>query len=223
VERSVTDPETERILLEGLAELSLPQDLAAPLGRLCELLGAWAARINLTGHRTPAAIAHRLVLDALAFTAALPLSPPRTLADVGSGAGFPGLPMALCWPDCSVTLVESRERRHHFQRAAVRELGLTNVTATRGRIEELPPTPQDLVVAQALSGPGRALEWMRRWARPGGWVALARAFDAPSIQPPADFVEAQIVQYQVPIGGPRRELWIAQLAACGRDPDDCGR
>lgn len=204
------EAEARAILRDGLRELSLPDDLVSPLAALAALLAQWAGRMNLTGHRTPPAIARRLILDALALGESLPVRDPSSLADLGSGAGFPGLPLAIRWPACSVTLVEARERRHHFQRAAVRGLGLVNAEPRRGRIEELEPRAHQVVVAQALARPERAIAWMRPWVAPGGWLVLPRSTGAPPIQSPPDLEPGRTISYRVPAGGPARELWIAR-------------
>ena len=86
------------------------------------------------------------------------------MVDLGSGAGFPGLPIALLHPERTVTLVESRERRHHFQRAAVRELGIANAVLRLGRAEVLFPEPSSLVMAQAMASPQQVVAWMLPWA-----------------------------------------------------------
>lgn len=203
------------VLAAGLAELELAADLAAPLAALATLLAQWAARMNLTGHRTPEAIARRLILDALALGSVLPGAGPgepgpASLADLGSGAGFPGLPLAIRWPRCRVTLVDARERRHHFQRAAVRTLGLVNVGPRRGRIEALEPEPHALVVAQALAQPEQAIAWMLPWVAPGGWLVLPRTADAPELPPAPGLVDAQLRSYRVPLEGPARALWMAR-------------
>lgn len=199
------------LLRTGLSELDLDPALAQPLATLCELLATWAARMNLTGHRTPEAIAQRLVFDALALGAALPLTAaPETLADLGSGAGFPGLPLAIRWPASRVTLVEARERRHHFQRAAIRALGLQNADPRRGRLEDLAPQPHAVVVAQALAQPEQAVRWMLPWVAPGGWIVLPRAAEAPELETPPGLEDAHTIPYCVPFGGPERNLWVAR-------------
>jgi 16S rRNA (guanine527-N7)-methyltransferase len=206
----VSAPQARAILDEGLRELSLPATLAAPLAALADLLAQWAARMNLTGHRTPEAIARRLILDALALGEALPVRDPASLADLGSGAGFPGLPLAVRWPRSAVTLVEARERRHHFQRAAVRTLGLVNAEPRRGRIEELAAKPHEVVVAQALAQPGAAIALMLPWVAPGGWLVLPRTADAEPLESPPELESPRTIPYQVPVGGPSRTLWIAR-------------
>lgn len=209
--REPPDPAALAALEVGLRELDLPPELAGRLAALAGFLAKWAARMNLTGHRTPEAIARRLILDALAFGQALAreLGEPASLADLGSGAGFPGLPLAILWPRCRVTLVEARERRHHFQRAAVRTLGLVNAEPRRGRIETLAPEPHQVVVAQALARPEQAIGLMLPWVAPGGWLVLPLAAGAAPIAPPAPLAHARIAAYQVPAGGPERSLWAA--------------
>jgi len=128
------------LLIEGIDELPLVADsnqLEALL-ELAQLLEQWSKRINLTGHQTAPEIVRKLILDAAALTAQLPEI--ASLADIGSGAGFPGFPVAILRADCRVTLVESRERRHHFQRQVIRQLGLGNVRAELGRAEALEPS-----------------------------------------------------------------------------------
>jgi 16S rRNA (guanine527-N7)-methyltransferase len=164
--------------------------------------------VNLTAHRDADAVVRRLILDALALDRELPRV--SSMVDLGSGAGFPGLPIALLHPEREVMLVESRERRHHFQRAAVRELGIANAVLRLGRAEELPPEPQSLVTAQAMANPRQALAWMLPWTEPGGTLALPLSADQ---EPPGStegVEEISVSHYQVPLGGPRRAVWLAR-------------
>ena len=198
--------ELREVLVRGLAEVGL---VATDLDRwvsLAEVLDRWSQRINLTGHRGALAIARRLLLEAAALNQVLPGA--ATLTDLGSGAGIPGLPLAICRPRSAVYLVESRERRHHFQRAAIRELRLENAVARLGRAEEIDVTATEGVVAQAIAKPERALEWMRRWVAPSGWVALAMVPGAPPQSHP-DLADGSVVAYAAP-GGPARAVWIAR-------------
>jgi 16S rRNA (guanine527-N7)-methyltransferase len=204
-------PSLEALLEAGLRELGLPVEPASVLAELALLVSRWAERINLTAHRSPEAVACRLVMDALALGRTLPVDRPISLADLGSGAGFPGLPLAILWPSCQVTLVESRERRHYFQRTAIRALRLANARAVRGRAESLDATPHQVVVAQAMAEPEQVLGWMRRWVAPDGWLALAQSDPAPAIAAPAGIRPIAPRRYQVPLGGPSRTLWLAQL------------
>lgn len=202
------DPERQ-LIERGLLSLGieLAQSQVQQLLELARLVERWSVRMNLTGHRDLGAILGRLVLESAALCGVLPGC--SSAVDLGSGAGFPGLPIAILRPHCNVTLVESRERRHHFQRTAIRALALENVQALRARIEDR-ATPHELVVAQALANADRALDLMVPWAERGGWIALpGTEARRESLQhPDLEYVESRT--YQSPAGGPRRSVWLAR-------------
>lgn len=213
------DPSTQTeiaissLLSSGLEELEIGTTPAqiAQLTRLVVLLSQWAPRINLTGHRDPVSMATRLVLDAAALSSVLPeLMDAQSLADLGSGAGFPGLPLAILHPHLAVRLVEARRKRSHFQRAARRDLGLENVSSILGRSDRVDTISADIVIAQAMTQPGRALELMLPWALRHGILALpaSEAADAPA--PPPGIGPLAERSYPVPGAGIRRKLWIAR-------------
>jgi 16S rRNA (guanine527-N7)-methyltransferase len=199
-------------LAAALDALALRAAPTAPhrLLDLCELLCRWAARINLTGHRTADDVLDRLVLDALALASMLP--PAARIADLGAGAGFPGLPLAILFPEVRVTLVEARERKHHFQREAVRQLALKNARPLLGRSDVLPPEPHDGVVAQAMARPSEAVAQLLPWAAPGGWLAIPGGEVPPSIVRD-DVLLGGIRRYAVPITGIARTVWIGRKPA----------
>ena len=206
--QGITEP---RLLLDrGLDELGLPA--TAPqreaLVDLARLVDRWGARMNLTGHRGLLAIVQGLVLSSAALVAQLPEI--ESLADLGSGAGFPGLPAAILRPSCRVTLVEARMKRHHFQRAACRALGLGNATAIRGRAEELEPSPHAAVVAQAVARADAALALMIPWIAAGGLAILPGGPDPPRATHPRASRE-RVIRYRIPCGGPERTLRVAQV------------
>ncbi len=202
------------MLERGLAELGIASRVSDTQRdqwlALAVLLSSWAQRINLTAHRDPEAILRRLVLDALALSTALPSSP-RT-ADLGSGAGFPGLPLAILQPDSRFVLVESRLKRHHFQRAAVRTLGLENVELVHARAEDAGPEDCSLVLAQAMGPIASVVGWMLPWCARGGQLGVPRGTDT-DFETPEGFEQAEIRAYQVPLGGPGRSLWLARKAS----------
>jgi 16S rRNA (guanine527-N7)-methyltransferase len=194
----------------ALAELGFAArpDQVAALLELAHLVESWGQRMNLSGHRTADAVVRRLILDAAAL---LTVAPPfASLADLGSGAGFPGLPIAILRPDVQVTLVDSRERRHHFQRAACRQLDLENVHPLRGRLETLIPTPHEAVLAQALAHPEEALPLMKPWGAPSAHLLIPTTENGPLPAADESLSATEIRPYQAP-GGPRHRLWIAKL------------
>lgn len=201
------------LLRAGFAELALgvSEAQSEALLRLARLLERWGQRINLSGHRDVESIVGRLILDAAALSAHLPAV--ASLADLGSGAGFPGLPLAVLRPGCSLLLVEAREKRHHFQRAAIRELGLRNVASLRGRAERLPPRPHAGVIAQAIAQPSQALRWMLPWAEIGGWLGLPGGENPPEVGEHPAVTPTGVITYTVPCGGPRRTLWLGRRAS----------
>ena len=164
--------------------------------------------MNLTGHRSLEAIIERLILDAAALAQVLPEF--ESLADIGSGAGLPGLPIAILRPQCRVTLVESRERRHYFQRAVVREIGISNARPLRGRAEELEATPHSAVIAQALARPERALTWMVRWAEPGGLLLIPGGKTPHRVPGLPDISFETCLRYRSPGRTSDRTVWIAR-------------
>ncbi len=212
MEHGAAKATASEILAAGLAELGLGEAALPGLVQLAELLAGWAPRLNLTAHRGAAAIAGRLLLDAVALGAQIPESPPASLVDIGSGAGIPGLPLALIWPSCRITLIEARERRHHFQRTAIRALGLRNVDAKLGRAEELPPAPRAAVIAQAVAPPETVLEWMARWADATSWLVLPQSEDQPPFDPPPVVFHVETRSYRVPVSGTNRRVWLGRLA-----------
>jgi 16S rRNA G527 N7-methylase RsmG len=109
-------------------------------------------------------------------------------------------------------LVDSRERRHHFQRTAIRALDLSNARAVRGRAESVNATPHQVVVAQAMAQPAAVLQWMRRWATPDGWLVLAQSDPPASVVAPAEVRFEAIRRYRVPLGGAARSLWLGRPA-----------
>jgi 16S rRNA (guanine527-N7)-methyltransferase len=204
------------LLEAGLSELAIPasSDQVSKLTRLVILLSEWASRISLTGHRDPLEMTDRLVLDAAALSNCLPeLEAAENLADLGSGVGFPGLPIAILRPHLEVYLVESRLKRHHLQREIRRQLDLTRVIPILGRSNEVEVRLSDVVVAQAMTQPREALELMQPWVRSGGLVALPASESAHQPELPNGYGELSMRAYRVPTTGRERKLWVARVDA----------
>ncbi len=183
----------ESRLSAGLGKLGLtlePGQVAA-LSALAAELADWNTRVNLTAIRDPADVVDKHLLDSLAV---LPWLRGHTVADVGSGAGFPGLPLAIADPERRYTLIESTGKKVKFIRHVVERLALPNVEVLQGRAEALKPSPAfDTVISRALGSlsdfvrvaghlarrGGRLLAMKGKVpvaeirALPGGWRALA--------------------------------------------------
>ncbi len=134
----------------GLAALGLDAALAEPLARYLALMLRWNAAYNLTAIRDPREMVTKHLLDSLAMAPAVTSVP--TLADLGTGPGLPGIPLAIATPGLRVTLVESNGKKARFMREALRRLGLDNAEVAESRIEALDrPGQFAAITARALA------------------------------------------------------------------------
>ena len=140
----------------GSAVSEAPSDLFAKLSAYLDLLVKWNARTNLTAIRDPEEMVRRHFGESL-FAARHLDANTATLLDFGSGAGFPGLPIALFHARMQVTLAESQNKKATFLREVVRTLGLT-VEVHAGRVEQLPTARRfDTVTLRAVDNMAEAL------------------------------------------------------------------
>ena len=145
---------------------------AAQAGRFEEYLSLilrWNTRVNLTAIRDEEGILKRHFVESIACARALPAGI-GTLLDFGSGAGFPGIPIALFRPEIAVTLAESQGKKAAFLQEAIRVLGIT-AKVHSGRAEAL-RTEFDCVTLRAVDRMERAVQGAAKLVRPGGWLAL---------------------------------------------------
>ena len=159
---------------EGLRSIGPRPELLGALLVYLDLLLKWNARTNLTAVREPREIVRRHFGESFLLARLCPEGA-RTVLDLGSGAGFPGLPLQLAWPDLQVTLAESQGRKAAFLREVIRELRLpTEVWA--GRAEERIGSRQiDLVTMRAVDRMEQAVALAERMAP--GLLLLATAGD----------------------------------------------
>ena len=140
---------------DGLAAmgLDLPAASQARLLAYVALLKKWNRTYNLTAIRDEAEMVVQHLLDSLSVLPAVQESAlaGRRWADVGSGAGLPGIPLAVARPDLDMTLIEAVDKKSAFQRQAKIELGLSNITVFNRRVEEVEGGGFDAVVSRAFA------------------------------------------------------------------------
>jgi 16S rRNA (guanine527-N7)-methyltransferase len=147
-------------------EVALSEDQLAVLFQHFELMGRWNERMNLTSIETPAEIVSRHYCESLFFASHMPEEQRcQTVLDFGSGAGFPGFPLAVLRPESKITLLEANQRRAVFLKEASR--GVMNVTVASERGENFGRT-HDWVVARAV----KTADVLRSLPRLGSKIGL---------------------------------------------------
>jgi 16S rRNA (guanine527-N7)-methyltransferase len=189
-------------------QVTLEDTTADALLRLLDELEHWNRAYNLTAITDrPRMLTHHL-LDSLSVA---PFVQGNTLADVGTGAGFPGLPLALIAPRRRCVLMDSNGKKQRFVAHAARTLGLANVEALHARVEELRPAQSfDTVVARACAALPQLLAWVRPLCGPGTRVLAmkGRLPEAEIAAVAAPWVIEQALPLQVPGLNEERHLII---------------
>ena len=159
---TATEADIEDRLRAGLAEMHVEasQDLLRQFTHLLRLLDKWNRAFNLTSVRDPAEMVSRHILDSLS---ARPYLVGASILDVGTGAGFPGLPLALTEPQRHFTLLDSGGKKIRFVRHVLGELALENVAVECLRVEAFESAElYDAVISRAFSSLG---DFVRRCGR----------------------------------------------------------
>lgn len=156
----------------ALADLQLPAGIVEACAVHWELMLRWNARTNLTAVTDPQEGAWLHYRDSLA---ALPLLGGGPIVDFGSGAGFPGLPLAMACPQWQFTLVEPRRKRASFLQNAVAHLRLSNVQVRLGRMEDAPDRAYAHAVTRATFSEDAVLRDGAPWLADGGTLLAYRS------------------------------------------------
>jgi 16S rRNA (guanine527-N7)-methyltransferase len=198
-------------LLAGARELGvgLSDAAAAALLRLLDELTHWNRAYNLTAITDRTQMLTHHLLDSLSVA---PFVQGSSVADVGTGAGFPGLPLAVLAPQRRFVLMDSNGKKQRFVAHAARTLGLANIEALHARVEAVQPAqPFDTVVARAFAALPQLLEWVTPLCGPGTRVLAMKgrlpADEIAAVAPPWQIGE--VVPLRVPGLNEERHLIIA--------------
>jgi 16S rRNA (guanine527-N7)-methyltransferase len=144
----------------GEFQLTVTDEQVGQIQQYMTMLLAWNDKVNLTAIRDPLEILYRHFCESMYAVTAVPIKNGR-LADIGSGGGFPGLPIQILLPELEVFLVESNVKKATFLAEVVREVGLSRARVIVSRYDELGEelTPLDFVCSRAVGEFGPFLQW----------------------------------------------------------------
>ena len=181
----------EQILTEGLKALGLAAEKSQveTLAAYGELLLQTNVITNLTAITDPSAVAQLHFLDSAALLTAADFTGGKTVADVGSGAGFPGVPLRVLCPDIRLTALDSVGKKMDFVRDACAKLGMGDVQCLWGRVEEMPQLREsfDIVTSRAVAELDLLAELCLPLAKPGGLFLAMKGPDCDEEVSQADF------------------------------------
>jgi len=192
-----TPAERLRAGLEQMDCALLPAQVGALLDYL-ELLRQWNRTYNLTAVTDPAEMVVRHLLDSLSVR---PFIGAGRLLDAGTGAGLPGVPLAIACPDLAVTLLDANGKKFRFLRHVRRTLGLGNVTPVQARLEQfVAPVPFDTIISRAFSSLSGFVQASRGLASPATRIcAMKGRYPAAEIEAlPGDVRLLSVEQLTVP-------------------------
>jgi 16S rRNA (guanine527-N7)-methyltransferase len=175
----IGSPQWEQLILEGARAFDVALDRSAldRMGVHASELLKWNRRTNLTAITDPTGLAVKHILDSLSPAALLPAN--ARLLDIGSGAGFPGLPLKIALPAMTVTLVDGSRKKVSFLKHIIRLLQLDFAEAVQIRAEQMPVQTRfrgafDVIVCRAVSSVGEFVELALPLLRPAGWMMAYR-------------------------------------------------
>ena len=157
---------------------SLTEGQLQQYDKLVTLFIEWNEKVNLISRKDIDHLISRHILHSLAIVMAIRFDPGARVMDIGTGGGFPGIPLAIYYPEVKFTLVDSIEKKIKVVKDLVEQLGLQNVTVIRGRAEEQ-AIQVDYVVSRAVAPMNDLVTWSKKQcisgqkgSLPNGWVVL---------------------------------------------------
>lgn len=157
-----------------------------------ELLQHFNGTMNLIGPMSESDVVDQLLIDSL--TAAAVAAPEGPIMDVGAGAGLPGIPLACCYPDIPIVLVEPRRKRNTFLKIVTTRLEFDDVDLVHERLENTPGGPFDYVIAKAFQPPLEWLETASEWrSNDGKIVCMTRPGEREGLEEKASELGLELV------------------------------
>lgn len=201
----------ERELVTGLVALGIDPDRTTRMRLLAflDLLDRWNRAYNLTAVTDPKQMVARHLLDSLSL---VPWLSAPGIIDAGSGAGLPGVPLAIACPGRSVLLVDSNGKRIRFLRHVRRKLGLSNIEPVHARIEQLDPGPAPIdIVARAVAPlPGLVQMTAHGLDRGARLLAMKGRLADSELAAVPDAYNVRVVELEVPGQAAERKLVIVE-------------
>ncbi len=204
-------PESRKLLTDGLKRLdvSVPEDVLEKLVRYLDGMMKWNRAFNLTAIREEREMVIKHLLDSLA---ALPWLTGDKVIDVGTGAGLPGMVLAIVCPEKQVTLLDSNSKKTRFLLQMVGELQLSNVKVVHSRVEEYREQTYDTVTSRAFASLSDMLHWCAHLKNEAGrFAAMKGRYPAEEIaELPSGFTVVDVPRISVPFLDDERHMVLIE-------------
>ncbi len=204
------------LLITGAEELGVhltSGQVDAVFTHLAELR-KWNRRINLTAIKGERDIVIKHVLDSLSYRKGFTPTPGLRLLDMGSGAGFPAIPLKIAYPGIAITLVESIKKKASFLRHIIRTLSLAEAEVVDTRVEEIPESSRssyDVITARAFASMHEAIMAGKAFVKPGGLIVLSRGSEetiADRELAAAGILPDKKIEFLLPHSDYKRAVWV---------------
>ncbi|MCF8719167.1 16S rRNA (guanine(527)-N(7))-methyltransferase RsmG [Nitrospina gracilis] len=185
-----------------LPELADPAGVAQSLSRFLRLWEKWNPKIQLTSEKDAVEVLRQHVFDSLQYARAM--TPSEKTLDIGSGGGFPAIPLKILFPGLPLTLLESQRKKTGFLHAVGAELRFQDFQVVNARAEEAAADPAlagsfDCVTYRAVGSTVQCLAWARPFLKPGGRVVVKKGLEEGEAEVPAN--DPFVLDRAIPIFG----------------------